>query len=128
MGEQPAGRTFRSGKASPFRIVGAIAGMVSLGFASPASAAPDQPNADLVARGKYLSDAGDCVACHTKPGGQPFAGGRHLPSPFGSLSSPNITPDKETGIGDWSDDQFYRAFHEGVGKDGEYLYPAMPYP
>ncbi len=128
MAEQQAGRTFRSGKASPFRIVGAVASMVSLGFASTASAAPDQPNADLVARGKYLSDAGDCVACHTKPGGQPFAGGRHLPSPFGSLSSPNITPDKETGIGDWSNDQFYRALHEGVGKDGEYLYPAMPYP
>ena len=55
------------------------------------------------------------MACHSKQNGEPFAGGRYLPTPFGPISTPNITPDKETGIGDWTDDQFYRVFHEGVG-------------
>ena len=96
-------------------------------LATSAQAAADA-TADLIARGKYLADAGDCVACHTKKDGQPFAGGRYLNTPFGQLASPNITPDKETGIGSWTGDQFYRAFHEGIGKDGEYIYPAMPYP
>jgi mono/diheme cytochrome c family protein len=109
--------------------VGIVMGFILfLGLVQPAQAAPDQPNADLITRGKYLSDAGDCISCHTKEGGESFAGGRYLPTPFGPLSTPNITPDKQTGIGDWSDDQFYRVFHEGIGKDGEYLYPAMPIP
>jgi mono/diheme cytochrome c family protein len=69
----------------------------------------------------------DCMACHTQPGGTPFAGGREIGTPFGSLTSPNITPDKDTGIGSWSDDDFYRALHDGTGKHGEYLYPVMPY-
>jgi mono/diheme cytochrome c family protein len=98
-----------------------------VGLAPPGLAA-NPPNTDLVARGKYLADAGDCVACHTKPGGEPLSGGRYLPTPFGLLSSPNITPDEQTGIGKISDDQFYRVFHQGIGEHGEYLYPAMPYP
>ena len=88
-----------------------------------------QPSgSDTIARGKYLTDAGDCVACHTKPGGEPFAGGLYLKTPFGQLSTPNITPDNETGIGTWTGDQFYRVLHAGIGKGGEYLYPAMPFP
>ena len=85
-------------------------------------------DADLLKRGEYLARAGDCVACHTRPGGEPFAGGRRLDTPFGAIYSPNLTPDKETGIGGWSDDDFYRALHEGIGKNGEYLYPAFPFP
>jgi mono/diheme cytochrome c family protein len=82
---------------------------------------------DLVARGEYLSRAADCQPCHTKPGGTPFAGGLLIGTPFGSLSSPNITPDPDTGIGGWTDQQFYAALHDGLGKGGEYLYPVMPF-
>jgi mono/diheme cytochrome c family protein len=80
---------------------------------------------DLVDRGHYLSLAADCMPCHTKPGGTPFAGGLILSTPFGTLSSPNITPDPDTGIGGWTDQQFYAAVHDGIGKGGEYLYPVM---
>ena len=97
-------------------------------FAASPGFAADPPNDDVVARGKYLADAGDCQACHTNPGGEAYAGGRYLPTPFGPISTPNITPDPETGIGKITDDQFYRVFHEGIGDDGQYLYPAMPYP
>jgi mono/diheme cytochrome c family protein len=82
---------------------------------------------DLVARGHYLSLAADCMPCHTKPGGTPFAGGLVINTPFGGLSSPNITPDADTGIGTWSEPQFYQALHDGIGKHGEYLYPVMPF-
>ena len=85
-------------------------------------------DADLVKRGEYLARAGDCIACHTAPGGQPYAGGAALETPYGPIYPPNLTPDKATGIGAWSDDDFYRALHEGVGRDGEYLYPAFPFP
>jgi mono/diheme cytochrome c family protein len=81
----------------------------------------------MVARGEYLTRAADCVACHTAPGGKPFAGGMAFPLPFGSLYSTNITPDKDTGIGAWSDEDFVKALHEGVGRDGKHLYPAFPY-
>jgi mono/diheme cytochrome c family protein len=83
--------------------------------------------ADVTA-GLYMARLADCVACHTRPGGTPFAGGREIGTPFGSLSSPNITPDPDTGIGGWSDDAFYQALHDGIGHGGEYLYPVMPYP
>jgi mono/diheme cytochrome c family protein len=82
----------------------------------------------LVERGAYLAKVGDCVSCHTAPGGQPFAGGLDMPTPIGELSTPNITPDAATGIGAWSDDDFYRAMHEGIGQHGEYLYPVFPFP
>ena len=103
-------------------------GLLAMAMSAPACLAADAPNADLIAKGKYLSDAGDCMACHTKAGGEPYAGGKYLETPFGPLSTPNITPDPETGIGKITDDQFYRVFHEGIGAGGEYLYPAMPYP
>jgi mono/diheme cytochrome c family protein len=81
----------------------------------------------LVAKGEYLTKAADCAACHTAPGGQPFAGGRAFRLPFGTIYSSNITPDQETGIGRWSDAEFVRAVHRGIGKNGEDLYPAFPY-
>lgn len=80
-----------------------------------------------IARGHYLARAGDCMACHTQRGGQAYAGGRLLPTPFGNLHTPNITPDPDTGIGNWSADDFWRALHNGKAKDGRFLYPAFPY-
>lgn len=82
----------------------------------------------LINKGEYLARAGDCVACHTAPNGPAFAGGRAMPTPFGDLYVPNITPDDETGIGQWTSDEFYRMMHTGVSRDGSLLYPAMPYP
>ncbi|WP_196488085.1 c-type cytochrome [Burkholderia cepacia] len=83
--------------------------------------------AAAIARGEYLARAGDCIACHTADGGQSFAGGLPMQTPFGTLVSSNITPDKETGIGQWSDAEFLRAVKHGIGRHGEHLYPAMPY-
>jgi mono/diheme cytochrome c family protein len=95
----------------------------------PVVASAEQPHgAALVARGEYLVNAADCAACHTAPGGKPFAGGLAFALPFGTLYSPNITPDKDTGIGGWTDAEFVRALHQGVGRNGEDLYPAFPYP
>jgi mono/diheme cytochrome c family protein len=99
--------------------------ILSLGMAGAASA---DPQSDLVARGKYLTDAGDCIACHQAPGGKPFAGGLRMSTPFGTLQTPNITPDKDTGIGKWTDAQFYQALHEGIAPRGKYLYPVFPFP
>ena len=79
-------------------------------------------------RGEYLVTAGDCIACHTTIGGAPFAGGRAIETPFGTVYSSNITPDAATGIGAWTREDFWRALHEGRGKDGRMLYPAFPYP
>jgi mono/diheme cytochrome c family protein len=84
-------------------------------------------NASLVERGQYLARAADCEACHTVKGGMPFAGGLAFKLPFGTLYSPNITPDRETGIGSWSDGDFLNAVHKGVAPDGTRLYPAFPY-
>lgn len=81
----------------------------------------------IIARGEYLARAGDCVACHTIPNGPMFAGGRAMSTPFGNLYVPNITPDDETGIGQWTADEFYRMMHTGVSRDGKLLYPAMPF-
>jgi mono/diheme cytochrome c family protein len=83
--------------------------------------------ADLVTRGRYLTQAADCEVCHTREGGKPFAGGRAFMTPFGVLYSPNITADAETGIGTWTDADFVRAVHKGIAKDDERLYPAFPY-
>jgi mono/diheme cytochrome c family protein len=81
-----------------------------------------------IERGRYLSILSDCTSCHTVPdSGQPFAGGRAIETPFGNIVAPNITPDPETGIGAWSDEQFDAAVRHGVGRDGSKLYPAMPY-
>ena len=82
---------------------------------------------DLVAKGKYLVTAGDCVACHTAPNGKPFAGNYALNTPIGTIMTPNLTPDPETGLGKWSYEQFENAFRHGIGDEGEYLYPAFPF-
>ncbi|MEA2970498.1 MAG: hypothetical protein QOE78_3759, partial [Alphaproteobacteria bacterium] len=89
---------------------------------------PDPQSFEDIERGRYLAIAGDCAACHTARGGKPFAGGVPIETPFGKVVAPNITPDRETGIGAWTDDEFRRAVQEGIGRDGELLYPAMPYP
>lgn len=84
-------------------------------------------SASKIVRGAYLAKAADCVACHTVSGGKPFAGGLPFKLPFGTLYSSNITADQKTGIGNYSDDDFVRALHDGVRHDGKRLYPAFPY-
>ena len=98
----------------------------SLGWFALAQAA--DPSFAQIRRGKALADAGDCVSCHTIIGNKPFAGGRPIETPFGVIYSPNITPDRDSGIGMWSDADFENALHNGVGPDGTRLYPAFPYP
>ncbi|CCE12046.1 conserved exported hypothetical protein [Bradyrhizobium sp. STM 3843] len=83
--------------------------------------------ASLIERGEYLTRAADCMACHTRPGGKDFAGGLGFTLPFGTLYSTNITPDKDTGIGNYTDQDFINALHRGVRRDGARLYPAMPF-
>src|SRR5258708_31631454 len=94
-------------------------------IASSQSAASD---AASIERGRYLAVAADCTACHTEPGGKPFAGGLALDSPVGAIYSTNITPDVESGIGKFTLDDFDRAVRRGVDDEGVTLYPAMPYP
>ena len=119
--------------------IAVVAGGVFLSRASHRPAAPAAlvaqiaardpvAGADPIARGRYLALAGDCIGCHQARGGAPFAGGVPVPTVFGTIYSSNITPDRETGIGTWSADDFWRALHDGKGKSGEYLYPAFPYP
>jgi mono/diheme cytochrome c family protein len=104
-----------------------LAALLSLVVAATARAESTGQDFALIARGRYLATAGDCISCHTAPGGKPYAGGHELETPFGTLIGPNLTPDRETGIGTWSDDQFVAALQEGTGPHG-HLYPAMPYP
>lgn len=105
------------------RAIASILGLVAaISILSTAYAADD-----LIARGKYLATLGDCASCHTRPGGPAFAGGVAFRTPFGKLYSTNISPDRETGIGKWSAEDFYRAMHWGVRPDGAHLYPAFPY-
>jgi mono/diheme cytochrome c family protein len=96
------------------------------GFAR-AQQQPASPMQELIAKGGYLAHVGDCVACHTEPGGKLFAGRRAIVTPFGTLYSTNIPPDPKNGIGKWSPDQFYRVMHDGVMPVGDLLYPAMPF-
>ena len=102
-------------------------GALALGLMASFDAPLAQGNSDLVDKGKYLTTAGGCFSCHTNPGGEAFAGNRAIPTPFGTIYSSNITPDKDTGIGNYTDDQFYKALHDGVIANGQYLYPAMPF-
>lgn len=92
------------------------------------TAAASEQDFPQIERGRYLATAADCFACHTvRDGGKPYAGGRPIETPFGVIVSPNITPDFETGIGAWTDEQFDNAIRRGVRPDGSRLYPAMPY-
>jgi mono/diheme cytochrome c family protein len=88
----------------------------------------DAPAAERVTRGEYLARAGNCAACHTERGGAGYAGGKGIDTPFGTLYAGNLTPDDETGLGQWSADHFWRAMHHGRSRDGRLLYPAFPYP
>jgi mono/diheme cytochrome c family protein len=90
--------------------------------------ADSTPNAEQVRRGQYLVAMGDCMSCHLRDGGEPLAGGLGLKTPFGVIYTPNITSDPETGIGNWTSEQFNRAMHEGIDDEGKNLYPAFPYP
>lgn len=108
-----------------------LLGFVALAW-RPAMAQIDPPAASefadaQIAKGRVLAGAGYCVVCHTRQGGESFAGGYGLRTPFGTIFSTNITPEPETGIGRWSLDAFRRAIHEGVSRDGSHLFPAFPY-
>lgn len=106
--------------------------------ASPASQPDEYPTyptidygtdakAEQLKRGEYLTKLGDCIACHTAHGGKPFAGGFPIDTPFGTIYTPNLTADKETGLGSWSEKDFIRAMREGISEHGHYYYPAFPY-
>jgi mono/diheme cytochrome c family protein len=94
---------------------------------NPTGVPAELAKADIVKRGEYLAKAADCMVCHTAPGGEDYAGGLAFPLPFGTLYSTNITADKNTGIANYSDQDFLNAVQRGVRKDGARLYPAMPY-
>jgi cytochrome c5 len=118
-------------------------GSVCTALASPSITAPHHhkgPNAyypkvdygtgatySRIKRGEYLVTSSDCVACHTTEGGGRFAGGLGLETPFGTIYAPNITPDKTTGIGSWSDEDFIRAMRHGISPSGDYYFPVFPY-
>jgi mono/diheme cytochrome c family protein len=105
----------------------AFAALADYRGADPTGVPAKLAQASLVERGEYLARAADCVACHTAQGAQEYAGGLAFKLPFGTLYSTNITPDKETGIGNYSDQDFLGAVHRGTRRDGERLYPAMPF-
>ena len=118
------------------RTMRAILAVVLLCTAFAATECPAQsadkpatePSAEDIARGKALTEAGDCASCHTADPAKPFAGGKRIDTPFGGVYSANLTPDRATGLGGWTDDQFYRALRFGVAPDGSRYYPAFPYP
>jgi len=91
------------------------------------AAAASDPSPETIARGKALVVAGDCSGCHTADPAKPFAGGKRIDTPFGGIYSPNLTPDRDTGLGAWSDADFTHALHDGVAPDGSRYYPAFPY-
>ena len=124
------------------RVIGIVVALVVLGIAGlgtllyfdrlPAATMADHPGFDgsyeAVTRGRAVAIAADCVACHSLPGGKPYAGGLVLETPFGKLAAPNITPDIATGIGTYTLADLKRTIRDGIGKGGKHLYPAMPYP
>jgi mono/diheme cytochrome c family protein len=114
--------------AVPAWLIASAAAAASAPASAASSAGIQRPDASasLIERGRYLAAAGDCQGCHTTPGGAPYAGGRPLETPFGTVLSANLTPDA-SGLKGWTADQFYRALHEGVAANGEHLYPAFPY-
>lgn len=116
---------------SVLRSLSLLLAAVVLGACSsrePAGSSPSVPaSAADIERGRYLALAADCVGCHSAPGGREYAGGRAFRLAMGTLYSPNITPDRATGIGAWSDAEFVRAMQQGVGPDGQHYYPAFPY-
>ncbi len=112
-----------------FVALAALVAWLNLGGEAPVSGAPPTPPApEAVARGAVLAALGNCSGCHTAPGGAPYAGGRAIVTPFGSIHAGNLTPDAETGLGGWNADHFWRALHHGRSRDGRLLNPAFPYP
>jgi mono/diheme cytochrome c family protein len=116
---------FRNRPIFPWLFAMALAAVVQASAVAQEQVA--QNASSMVSTGEYLARAGDCVACHTAPEGKLFAGGRAMPTPFGTLYTSNITPDPETGIGKWNAEQFYATMHIGRFPDGGLLYPAMPF-
>jgi mono/diheme cytochrome c family protein len=115
-------------KAKRCRYLGLCATMLMLVYCGVfAQAAAGAANHKLIQRGHYLATAADCAACHTAPGGKPYAGGLPIPTPVGSIIVTNITPSKTAGIGNYTLQQFGDAVRKGVRADGANLYPAMPY-
>nr|WP_110947075.1 molybdopterin cofactor-binding domain-containing protein [Pseudomonas bohemica] len=118
---------------SLFAAFGAVLGMAATALPWRAEIAPITPpssgiwSAATLERGRLLASAGDCAVCHTAPGGVSNAGGLAMQTPFGTLYSSNITPDPDTGIGNWSYPAFERAMRDGISRDGKHLYPAFPY-
>lgn len=111
-----------------------LIGTVSIAMAGCAAAidtvsAPSRSSFDRaeIVKGSELATIGNCMLCHTAPGGTAFAGGRAIATPFGTIFATNITPDAETGIGHWSEYAFRRAMHEGIDRSGNHLFPAFPY-
>ncbi|WP_143749539.1 c-type cytochrome, partial [Caballeronia arvi] len=127
--------------AAVFVATAAVATVKLAAAADHGRGMPDDPSSETVAahannddaalieRGRYLASAADCAGCHTAPkGGAPFAGGLGLNSPFGTIVSSNITPDRQYGIGRYSYEDFARTLRDGIAKGDKHLYPAMPYP
>ena len=118
---------------SLFAAFGAVLGVAATALPWRAEIAPIAPpaagtwSAATLERGRLLASAGDCAVCHTSAGGVTNAGGLAMQTPFGTLYSSNITPDPETGIGNWSYPAFERAMRDGISRDGKHLYPAFPY-
>jgi mono/diheme cytochrome c family protein len=121
-------RTVHGRKHTKRAILCTVLGAVLLCTAFACGPALADPPSETIARGKALVDAADCASCHTADPSKPLAGGKRIDTPFGGIFSPNLTPDRETGLGAWSDDEFYRALHEGVARNGARYYPAFPYP
>ena len=108
--------------------LGAILAWSLLCSALAGGEARSEPDPEAIVHGKALTIAGDCASCHTADPAKPFAGGKRIDTPFGAIYSPNLTPDRDTGIGAWSDEDFHRALRLGVAPDGSRYYPAFPYP
>ena len=104
--------------------LGAVVALAAVPSFAQDAGAPDKA---LIARGEYIAKAADCMPCHTGDKSKPFAGGLAFATPFGTMYSVNITPDKATGIGKWTYDQFVNAVRNGIRADGAYLYPSMPF-
>ena len=94
--------------------------------AADANQRADGADPAVLERGRYLALAGNCSGCHTAPGGEPYAGGVGIETPFGTVFTSNLTPDRASGIGEWSESHFWRAMHNGRSRDGRLLYPAFP--
>jgi mono/diheme cytochrome c family protein len=109
-------------------ILFTVLGATLLCAAFAAGWAQADASQDAIARGKALVDAADCASCHTADPAKPLAGGKRIDTPFGGIFSPNLTPDRDTGLGAWTDDEFYRALHDGIARNGARYYPAFPYP